>query len=88
MKILFVKLKGARGMCFKNGVILIDSRLKGEELFEVLVHEALHHANWSKKEKKIAKTARKIARVLNSALEIVLASQNSAEASQNSAGRR
>lgn len=70
MKILFVKLTKYRGLYWKKeGVILIDSRLKGEEWLEVLIHEALHAADWSKSEKKVTKTAKKMARMLYKTLK-------------------
>lgn len=70
MKILFLKLAKYRGIYYKKeGVILIDSRLKGEERLEVLIHEALHAANYSKSEKKVTKTAKKVARMLYKTLK-------------------
>lgn len=44
--------------------ILIDNRLVGCELLEVLLHEMMHAADWQKSEEYIAWQARDIAAVL------------------------
>lgn len=53
-KILFVRLKNAVGYCYYDQkVILIDSKLKDNDLKRVVIHETLHALRWSKSEKKV-----------------------------------
>lgn len=67
-RIEFAQLSDCRGSCDplteKDKAIRIDSRLRGEELVEVAIHEAIHAACWDLDETAVTEAARDIARML------------------------
>jgi len=54
----------ARGLCWSDGVIEIDERLRGMERLEVLIHEIDHHLHPDKSEEDVAKDAETVAKIL------------------------
>jgi beta-lactamase regulating signal transducer with metallopeptidase domain len=69
------KIKGSkvRGLCDPPTVaprkILVDSRLKGKERVEVILHECLHLAGWHLDEDFISQFAFEVAELLEKAQE-------------------
>lgn len=67
-KLKFLPLRSVSGDCdapeTPGKEIRIDSRLQGEDLLEILIHECRHAADWSRDEEFIAQEARDLARVL------------------------
>lgn len=67
-KLVFKRLTSHRGYCDSPDApsksIEIDSKLKGEERLEVLIHEMLHASGWILDEEWVASTAHDIARIL------------------------
>ena len=67
-RIEFAQLEDCRGSCDPltqtAKTIWIDSRLTGEELVEVAIHEAIHAACWDLDETAVMESARDIARML------------------------
>ena len=67
-KLSFRPLRDCRGICdaptAPRKAIRIDTRLKDEERLEVIIHECLHAADWTKDEEFIEAEARDIAKIL------------------------
>lgn len=61
-------MRDHRGKCdppYASGkTILIDSRLRGQELLEVLIHEMTHAANWHLDEEFVEQFGKDVARAL------------------------
>lgn len=55
---------GARGLCWNDGVIELDERLKGKERLEVLLHEIDHHLHPDKTEVDVEEEAKRVADIL------------------------
>lgn len=68
LNLRFTRLRTCRGKCdppdAKDRTIRVDSRLEGQELMEVLLHEITHAASWPIDEDFIAQFARDAARIL------------------------
>jgi hypothetical protein len=64
----FTPLWSVRGQCFspttKWKEIQVDSRLRGEERLEILLHETLHAACWWLDEEHVSELARDQAKIL------------------------
>jgi hypothetical protein len=54
----------ARGLCWSNGIIEIDERLRGMERLEILLHEIDHHLHPDKAEEDVATDAETVAKIL------------------------
>jgi hypothetical protein len=67
-KLCFARLSEHKGDCSgpaeKNKKIRIDSRLKGEERLEILIHEFRHAADWGQSELFVDNEAKDMARML------------------------
>lgn len=68
-EVRFVPFLGsARGTCDppdqRSKAIRISRGLKGEELLEVIIHEAMHAADWSKDEEFVDQFGKDLARLL------------------------
>ena len=64
----FTPLTSVRGWCFSpstpNKEIQIDSKLRGEEKLEVILHETLHAACWWLDEEHVSQLAKDQAKIL------------------------
>ena len=62
------KLENHKGYCespnSKNKSIIVDSRLKGEEELEIILHELLHAAFWFLDEEYVEEISRDFAKIL------------------------
>lgn len=54
----------ARGLCWPDGLIEIDERLRGKERLEILLHEIDHYLHPDKEEDQVASEAEKTASLL------------------------
>jgi len=55
---------GADGLCWNDGVIEIDARLKGKRRLEILIHEIDHYLHPEKTEDEVEEDAKNLAQLL------------------------
>jgi hypothetical protein len=55
---------GAHGLCWDDGTIEIDPRLKGEKRLEIVCHEIIHHLAPDWDEEKVLRSGRVMGRAL------------------------
>lgn len=66
--VCFTPLRKVRGYCQSpdtpNKKLCVDSRLRGEERLEVIIHEAKHAGGWFRSEEFVTQEAKDLARLL------------------------
>jgi hypothetical protein len=59
-----LRSRGADGMCFEDGRILIDPRLSPLRRLEVTCHEYMHHLDFLRSEEQVTKEAKMLSTFL------------------------